>query len=263
MVRELEGCLLSESGFRRRLMAILAADASGYSRRMSQDELGTVAELDAARQVFREHVADHGGRVVDTAGDSVLAVFDTAAGAVDTAVAVQRQLTCVDEGQPETVRLRFRIGVHLGDVIEKPDGSVYGHGVNVAARLQALAPEGGISVSDSVRNTLGERGAHRFVDQGRHAVRNIEEPLRSFALDIEGTLASGSRSAREVPHSATASSQVWATCRRSCHRGMAARRTSGRWPGCWSGQELSHVNVGFAALRSVKEVPPLPIQCRQ
>jgi predicted ATPase/class 3 adenylate cyclase len=190
------------------LVAILAADASGFSRWMAQDELATVAELDAARQVFRECVVEHGGRVVDTAGDSVLAVFDTAAGAVDTAVAVQRQLACVVEGRPETARLRFRIGVHLGDVIEKPDGSVYGHGVNVAARLQALAPEGGISVSDSVRNTLGERGAHRFVDQGRHAVRNIEEPLHSFSLDMEATLASGPRSARAVPDSAPTSTPL-------------------------------------------------------
>jgi class 3 adenylate cyclase len=108
----------------------------------------------------------------------VLAVFDTAAGAVDVAVAVQRQLACADAGQLEAARLRFRIGVHLGDVIEKPDGSVYGHGVDVVARLQALAPEGGISVSDSVRDTLGERTAHRFVDPGRHRL----PPPRERAL---------------------------------------------------------------------------------
>src|SRR5215831_17203199 len=101
MVRKLEGCLVSDLGIRHRLMAILAADASGYSRRMSEDELGTVADLDAARQVFRERVADHGGRVVDTAGDSVLAVFDTAAGAVDAAVAVQRQLGSTGAGELE------------------------------------------------------------------------------------------------------------------------------------------------------------------
>jgi predicted ATPase/class 3 adenylate cyclase len=205
MMRELEGCLVSDLGIRHRLMAILAADASGYSRRMSEDELGTVADLDAARQVFRERVADHGGRVVDTAGDSVLAVFDTAAGAVDAAVAVQRQLGCTGAGELEAVRLRFRIGVHLGDVIEKPDGSVYGHGVNVAARLQALAPEGGIAVSDSVRVTLGERATHQFVDQGRHLVHNIEQPLHSFALDLGGTAASSSRPARNAPRSATTS----------------------------------------------------------
>jgi predicted ATPase/class 3 adenylate cyclase len=189
-------------------MAILCADASGYSRRMAQDELATVAELDAARQVFRERVAEHGGRIVDTAGDSVLAVFETAAGAVDAAVAVQRQLAYAGTGQHEAAHLRFRIGVHMGDVIEKPDGSVYGHGVNVAARLQALALEGGISVSDSVRTTLGERAAHRFVDQGQHAVRNIGQPLHAFGLPIEGAVASDSGSAREAPLSAITSAQA-------------------------------------------------------
>jgi predicted ATPase/class 3 adenylate cyclase len=189
-------------------MAILCADASGYSRRMAQDELATVAELDAARQVFRKRVAEHGGRIVDTAGDSVLAVFDTAAGAVDAAVAVQRQLAFAGTGRSEAAHLRFRIGVHLGDVIEKPDGSVYGHGVNVAARLQALALEGGISVSDSVRTTLGERAAHRFVDQGEHAVRNIGQPLHAFGLPIEGAVAPDSGTAREAPRPATTSAQA-------------------------------------------------------
>ena len=189
-------------------MAILCADASGYSRRMAQDELATVAELDAARQVFRERVAEHGGRIVDTAGDSVLAVFETAAGAVDAAVAVQRQLAYAGTGQPEAAHLRFRIGVHLGDVIEKPDGSVYGHGVNVAARLQALALEGGISVSDSVRTTLGDRAAHRFVDQGQHAVRNIGQALHAFGIPIEEAVASDSGSTREAPHPATTSAQA-------------------------------------------------------
>ncbi|MGJ7512606.1 adenylate/guanylate cyclase domain-containing protein [Variovorax sp. GT1P44] len=200
-------CLVNDLGLRHRLMAILCADASGYSRRMAQDELATVAELDAARQVFRGRVAEHGGRIVDTAGDSVLAVFETAAGAVDAAVAVQRRLARAGTGQPEAAHLRFRIGVHLGDVIEKPDGSVYGHGVNVAARLQALALEGGISVSDSVRNTLGERRAHRFVDQGQHAVRNIGQPLHVFGIPIEGAVASDSGSARQTFHAATASAQ--------------------------------------------------------
>ena len=196
---------VNDSIFRHRLMAILCADASGYSRRMAQDELATMAELDASRQVFRERVAEHGGRIVDTAGDSVLAVFETAAGAVDAAVAVQRQLARVDP--LKAVRLRFRIGIHLGDVIEKPDGSVYGHGVNVAARLQTLALEGGISVSDSVRNTLGDRAAHRFVDQGEHAMRNIEQPLHVFELPIEEGVASDSGTARQPTHSATTLAQ--------------------------------------------------------
>ena len=187
-------------------MAILCADASGYSRRMAQDERATVAELDAARQVFRERVAEHGGRIVDTAGDSVLAVFETAAGAVDAAMAVQRQLAYA--GPLEAARLRFRIGVHLGDIIEKPDGSVYGHGVNVAARLQALALEGGISVSDSVRTTLGEWTVHRFVDQGQHAVRNIGQPLHAFGLPIERAVAPDSETAGAAPHPETTPAQA-------------------------------------------------------
>jgi hypothetical protein len=207
---------------------------------MAEDALATVAALDAARQVFRERVAEHGGRVVDTAGDSVLAVFDTAAGALDAAVAVQRQLACAGAGQLQASRLRFRIGVHLGDVIEKPDGSVYGHGVNVAARLQALAPEGGISVSDSVRNTLSERGAHRFVDQGRHAVRNIGQPLHSFALDIEGTAVSGSRwVAQTTFHSATTWAHApgnlpaqLAAAVRQIARAVARWTVSRVWVGC-------------------------------
>ena len=187
-------------------MAILCADASGYSRRMAQDARATVAELDAARQVFRERVAEHGGRIVDMAGDSVLAVFETAAGAVDAAMAVQRQL--IGAGPLEATRLRFRIGVHLGDIIEKPDGSVYGHGVNVTARLQALALEGGILVSDSVRTTLGEQTLHRFVDQGQHTLRNIGQPLHAFGLSIGGTVGPAPATAGEAPHPSTTPAQA-------------------------------------------------------
>ncbi|MDM0072163.1 adenylate/guanylate cyclase domain-containing protein [Variovorax sp. J31P207] len=131
---------------RSRLLAILAADAAGYSRLMSLDERGTVAALRAARAVFREHVVLHGGRVIDTAGDSVLAVFDSAAGAVTAALAAQRDLAGLATGLPEDRCMHFRIGVHLGDVIEKADGTVYGDGVNIAARLQVLAEPGGVTL---------------------------------------------------------------------------------------------------------------------
>lgn len=198
---------MNDSGLRHRLMAILCADASGYSRRMAQDELATVAELEAARQVFRERVAEYGGRIVDTAGDSVLAVFETAAGAVDAAMAVQRQLA--HAGPLETAHLQFRIGVHLGDIIEKPDGSVYGHGVNVAARLQAMAFEGGILVSDSVRSTLGEQTIHRFVDQGQHSVRNIGQPLHAFGVPVERAVAAYSEAPVEAPHPAASPAQTF------------------------------------------------------
>ncbi|HYA20928.1 MAG TPA: adenylate/guanylate cyclase domain-containing protein, partial [Burkholderiales bacterium] len=130
---------MSSSREQQRLAAILAADVVGYSRLMAADERRTVASLDAARAIFRSEIEGRRGRVVDTAGDSVLAVFESAAEAVNAALAVQKQLTTNSAAVPEDQRMRFRIGVHLGDVIEKPDGTVYGAGVNVAARLEALA----------------------------------------------------------------------------------------------------------------------------
>src|SRR4051794_27363129 len=103
---------------RDRLVAVLAADAVGYSRLMSVDERSTIASLELARDVFRKEIAAHGGRVVDMAGDSVMSVFESAAGAMHAALAVQRQLHLPEEGVPSERRLRFRIGVHVGDDVE-------------------------------------------------------------------------------------------------------------------------------------------------
>ena len=153
---------MSEATTRRRLAAILAADASGYSRLMANDEPGTVAALDCARAVFGEHIGAHQGRVIDMAGDSVLAVFDTAAGAVSAALAVQDEIATRAAAHTEPCRMRFRIGVHPGDVIEKADGSVYGDGVNTAARLETLAEPGGVCVSEAVECALRDRGRRRF-----------------------------------------------------------------------------------------------------
>ena len=167
---------------RQRLAAILAADAAGYSRLMETDEHATVRALDAARAVFRERIEAQGGRVVNTAGDSVLALFDTAAGAVAASLGIQRDLDAATGEVPDDRRLRFRIGVHLGDVIEEPGGDVYGDGVNVAARLQALAKPGGIVVSEAVRGAVKSRMAARFDDLGAQAVKNIADPVRAFAV---------------------------------------------------------------------------------
>jgi len=157
---------------RQRLAAILAADAAGYSRLMAIDERSTVAALDSCRKVFRDQVESHGGRVVDMAGDSVLALFEAAAGAVQAALAVQKEIEAASLG------MRFRIGVHLGDVLEKADGTIYGDGVNLAARLQALASPGEIAVSEMVRMAVRGRVDAMFVDQGEQAVKNIPEPVR-------------------------------------------------------------------------------------
>ena len=118
------------------------------------NEHATVAALDSARAVFRNQIKAHQGRVIDMAGDSILAVFDSAVGAVAAALAVQRVLETSQGTVPEDRRMLFRVGVHLGDMIEKGDGTVYGDGVNIAARLQALAGVGGILVSDAVQGAV-------------------------------------------------------------------------------------------------------------
>jgi adenylate cyclase len=177
---------VSGSGLRQRLAAILAADVAGYSRLMAADERATVAALDAARKAFRSHVEANRGRVIDMAGDSVLAVFDTAAGAVSAALAVQGELAAAAGTLPEARRMRFRIGVHLGDVIEKDDGTVYGDGVNIAARLEALAEPGGIAISDAVQGAVRGKVPASFEDRGEQQVKNIPHPVRAFAVRAAG-----------------------------------------------------------------------------
>ena len=167
---------------RHHLAAILVADAAGYSRLMEADERATVAALDAARATFRSEVESNQGRIVNMPGDSVLAIFDAAAGAVTAALAIQRRLDAASRDLPEDRRMRFRIGVHLGDVIETESGEAHGDGVNIAARLQAIAAPGGIVVSESVRGAVKTRVAARFDDLGAQAVKNIADPVRAFAV---------------------------------------------------------------------------------
>lgn len=167
---------------KQRLAAILAADAAGYSRLMAADERTTVAALDAARAVFRARIEANQGRVIDMAGDSVLAVFETATGAVLAALAIQTELKVQIADVSEDRRMRFRIGIHLGDVIEKADGTIYGDGVNIAARLEGLAEPGGIAVSASIRTAVKGKVDASFEDRGEQKVKNIAEPVQCFRL---------------------------------------------------------------------------------
>jgi len=176
---------VSGTELKQRLAAILAADVAGYSRLMSTDERATVGALDQSRAAFRSQIEANQGRVIDMAGDSVLAVFETATGAVMAALAVQQELSAYSNTVPEDHRMRFRIGVHLGDVMERADGAVYGDGVNIAARLEGLADPGGIAVSDSIRNAVKGKVSASFEDRGEHAVKNIAEPVRVFRIVLE------------------------------------------------------------------------------
>jgi len=176
---------------RQRLAAIMAADVAGYSRLMAADERATVAALDAARGIFRRMIESNQGRVIDMAGDSVLAVFEIATGAVIAALAIQKEINASAESAAEDRRMRFRIGVHLGDVIEKADGTIYGDGVNIAARLEGLSEPGGIAVSDSIRNAVKANIDASFEDQGEQRVKNIAEPVRAYRIRAEGAGGSG------------------------------------------------------------------------
>jgi adenylate cyclase len=173
---------VAERRLDQRLVAILAADVAGYSRLMEADERATVVNLDACRNVFHKHTEAFAGRIVDTAGDSVLAVFPSAIGAVDAAVAIQIELRTRNETQPDDQHMVFRIGVNLGDVIEKDDGSVYGSGVNVAARLESLAEPGGIRLSGNAREQVEGKLELVFEDCGEHEVKNIARPVRAYRV---------------------------------------------------------------------------------
>jgi len=173
---------LAEASQTRKLAAILAADVAGYSRLMAADEAATVAALNAARVIFREHIAERGGREVDTAGDSVLATFPSVVEAVRCAVAVQDALAVTNEALTEERRMRFRIGVNLGDVIEQDDGTIYGDGVNIAARLEGLAAPGSVTISESAHMQVRRLPDLAFSDAGVHEVKNISEPVQAYQL---------------------------------------------------------------------------------
>jgi len=177
------------AGFRQRLSAILAADVAGYARLMAADAAATVAALDGTRAALRQEIEANHGRVVDMAGDSVLAVFDTAAEALNAALAVQKTLEAATAALHEERRMRVRIGVHLGDIIEKDDGTIYGHGVNVAARLQAKAAPGGLCLSQTFYDSVRERLPTGVQFAGRQRFKNIEEPIAVWQLLPDGAAA--------------------------------------------------------------------------
>ena len=194
---------------KRRLAAILSADVAGYSRLMGDDERATLDTLNAYRDVFRQHIAQHEGRVVDTAGDSVLAVFDSVVEAIQCAVAVQGILAESNAEMPESRRMLFRIGVNSGDVIEQNDGTIYGDGVNVAARLQALAEPGGIIISEIARLQVGEKIDSTFDDLGEHNVKNIKGPVRAYRVAASKSVSVQTTSTRlELPDTSTDVSAV-------------------------------------------------------
>jgi DNA-binding transcriptional LysR family regulator/class 3 adenylate cyclase len=168
----------------RRLAAILAADVAGYSRLMGADEEGTLARLNAVRKVFVDPtIAAHRGRIVKTTGDGMLIEFASAVDAVRGAVAVQRGMADQNASVAKDQRIRFRIGIHVGDIIAEGD-DIFGDGVNVAARLEGIAEPGGICISSSAYDQVRENVPVEFTDLGEQTLKNIYRPIRAYAVGL-------------------------------------------------------------------------------
>ena len=175
-----------QGGERRRLSAILAADMVGYSRLMEADESGTLARLKTHRlEVLDPAIAKNKGRIIKTTGDGLLIDFQSVCEAVHCAAEIQRRMAKRNEDISPGRWIQFRIGINLGDVIVEDD-DIFGDGVNVAARLQQLAPPGGICVSAAVRDQVGERLDVTFEDAGEQCVKNIARPIHVYRVMVDG-----------------------------------------------------------------------------
>jgi adenylate cyclase len=173
---------VDEKAVERRLAAILAADVVGYSRLMGQDETGTLAALRQLRsELLDPKIAEHKGRVFKTTGDGLLAEFPSVVNAVACAVNIQKAMAVRNADLPEERLIHFRIGVNLGDVIIEGE-DVFGDGVNVAARIEGMAPPGGVAVSAMVRDNIGNRLDLQFEDLGEQLLKNIDTSVRIFKV---------------------------------------------------------------------------------
>jgi TolB-like protein/class 3 adenylate cyclase len=196
----------------RKLIAVLCADVKDYSQHMQRDEDGTIRRLKDFRRTFDQTIADHQGRIANTAGDSVVAEFATVKDAVTCAVAAQTALAGKNESLTAQDRLFFRIGIHMGDVIR--DGKdILGDGVNIAARIESTAEPGGIALSGSVYDSIKNKLPYRYEFQGEQQLKNITEPVRVYKVVLEekaaGTAADRpmETSISSAPHSSLLTTQ--------------------------------------------------------
>lgn len=168
----------------RRLAAILAADVVGYSRLMGVDENGTLAAFKAHRRELLDHkIAEHKGRIVKHTGDGMLVEFPSVVNAVACAIDIQQGMRERNRDVPEDRRLEFRIGINLGDIIFE-DNDIFGDGVNIAARIESVAKPGGVAVSGSVRDSVGNKLELTFEDTGEQTLKNIERPVRVYNVNL-------------------------------------------------------------------------------
>ena len=175
------------SQVQRKLTTILAADAAEYSRVMESDEVRTVGDLRAARGVFQTFIERHHGRIANTAGDGLIAEFPSVVEAVQCAVEIQQEISNQDPDLPDEHRMRFRIGINLGDVMVE-GSDIYGDGVNIASRLQELAEPGGVVISGSVYEQVHNKLSLGFDSLGQQAMKNVA-PVVSYRVTMSGRAA--------------------------------------------------------------------------
>jgi len=172
---------MANEDVKRKLSAILSADVQGYSRLMGDDEQATIETITVYRAIMTGLIEAHSGRVVDAKGDNVLADFPSVVDAIQCAVHIQKELELKNADLPEHRRMAFRIGVNLGDVIEKGD-TIYGDGVNIAARLESLADGGGICISGTAFDAVGKKLPLGYKFLGEQKVKNTEKPVRAYKV---------------------------------------------------------------------------------
>ena len=239
----------------RKLAAIMAADVVGYSRLMGCDESGTLAALKAIRrELVDPRIADHGGRLVKTTGDGVLVEFASAVDAVNCALDLQTSMAERNVDVPEDRRIVFRIGVNEGDIIVDGD-DIFGDGVNVAARLQEVAPPGGVCISSRVHDDVRDRLRAAFADGGERSLKNIARPVRIYRWTP------GSTAGRQLKATAKPSRMAWTIATAA----FVALALGGAW-WWWSSGPSGHPDAGRAtttaaaeAVRSVASRPGIAV----
>ena len=253
---------MEPSSVKRRLTCILAADAVGYSKQMGQDEEGTIHVLQAHRAVIDGIIAFHHGRIVSTAGDSVLAEFSSAVEAVRCAVEIQDALKTRNDSLPDHRKMLFRVGVNLGDVVVNKD-DLLGDGVNVAARLESMAEPGGICIASSVYDQITGKLDLGFQDIGEQSLKNISRPIHVYRVSgtvplIRAALLESQPQAQSpaptvpAPHSRRPS--MWAIGL----PGVLAVGAIVAWQGGWV-RFGAPDSAGVATVAAPVQVPPQPV----
>ena len=175
---------MADSKRERKLSTILAMDVVNYTAKMGIDEEGTLEHLAQCRKIIEEAVSSQKGRIFNTAGDAFMIEFASPVGAVSTAIEIQKKVAARNTSLEESERLEFRMGINMGDIIIEEE-NLFGDGVNVAARLEGIAPPGGICISEMIQTVVDGKVEAEFIDQGPQTLKNVEKPVRAYYLELE------------------------------------------------------------------------------